>query len=108
MPGLDSTLGLTDYPCVWSLCWSSTLAVAEWSQPLPRPITIPDVMKLATLGDVRVLVEKHLPPEYRAKFGWQQLTGMLRRTAEGKEDAAEFSTALQIVLKIEGVEYRTS
>jgi hypothetical protein len=33
---------------------------------------------------------------------------MLRRAAEGKEDAAELSTALQIVLKIEGVEYRTS
>jgi hypothetical protein len=41
----------------------------NWSQPLPRPIIIPEVMQLATLGDVLVLVEKHLPPEYRAKFG---------------------------------------
>jgi len=27
-----------------------------------------DVMKLGTLADVRTLVEKHLPAEYRAKF----------------------------------------
>jgi hypothetical protein len=80
----------------------------NWSRPLPRPIIIPDVMKLDTLGDVRALVEKHLPAEYRTKFTWRQLAGMLRRAAEGKEDAAELSTALQIVLKIEGVEYRTS
>jgi hypothetical protein len=73
---------------------------------LPRPIIIPDVMKLDTLGDVRALVEKHLPAEYRRKFTWRQLAGMLRRAAEGKEDAAELSTALQIVFKIEGVEYR--
>src|ERR1700733_15464641 len=28
-------------------------------------------MELATLADVRVLVEKHLPKEYRAKFMWR-------------------------------------
>lgn len=80
----------------------------NWSRPLPRPVVIPDVMKLDTLGDVRALVEKHLPPEYRTKFSWRQLAGMLRRAAEGKEDVAEVSTAPQIVFKIEGVEYRTS
>jgi hypothetical protein len=53
------------------------------------------------------LIEKHLPAEYRVKF-WRQLAGMLRRAVEGKEDVAEVSTALQIVFKIEGVEYRTS
>ena len=84
------------------------MPVPNWSRPLPRPIIIPDVMKLDTLGDVRALVEKHLPAEYRTKFTWRQLAGMLRRAAEGKEEAAELSTALQIVLKIEGVEYRTS
>jgi hypothetical protein len=84
------------------------LPAPNWSRPLPRPIIIPNVMKLDTLGDVRALVEKHLPAEYRTKFTWRQLAGMLRRAAEGKEEAAELSTALQIVLKIEGVEYRTS
>ena len=84
------------------------MPVPNWSRPLPRPIIIPDVMKLDTLGDVRALVEKHLPAEYRTKFPWRQFAGTLRRAAEGNEDAAEVATALLIVLKIEGVEYRTS
>ena len=33
----------------------------DWSRRLPRPLTIPTVMKLSTLADVRDLVEKHLP-----------------------------------------------
>jgi hypothetical protein len=34
---------------------------SDWSRPLPRPLTIPTVMHLSTLADVRDLVEKHLP-----------------------------------------------
>jgi hypothetical protein len=79
------------------------LPVPNWSRPLPRPIVIPDVMELATLSDVRILVEKHLPKEYRAKFAWRQLAGLLRRVAEGRQDVAEVSTALRIVLQLEGV-----
>ena len=63
----------------------------DWSRPLPRPLTIPTVMKLATLDDVRVLMQKHLPAEYRAKFAWRQLAAMLRRTAQGKTDCAELA-----------------
>jgi predicted secreted protein len=40
---------------------------------------------------VRALVEKHLPAEYRAKFTWRQLAGLLRRAAEGQQDVAEVS-----------------
>ena len=75
----------------------------NWSQPSPRQIIIPEVMELATLDDVRVLMQKHLPAEYRAKFAWRQLAAMLRRTAQGKTDCAELATALQLVLKLEGV-----
>jgi hypothetical protein len=79
------------------------LPAPNWSRPLPRPIVIPDVMELATLADVRILVEKHLPKEYRAKFTWRQFAGLLKRAAEGQQDVAEVSTALRIVLQLEGV-----
>jgi hypothetical protein len=65
---------------------------SDWSRPLPRP-----------LADVRVLVEKHLPAGYRSKFTWRQFAGLLRRAAEGQQDVAEVSTALRIVLQLEGV-----
>jgi hypothetical protein len=51
---------------------------------LPRPIIIPDVIELQTLADVRILVEKHLPREYRSKFGWRQLAGLFQRAVEGQ------------------------
>jgi len=49
---------------------------------------------------VRVLVEKHLPAEYRSKFTWRQFAGLLKRAAEGQQDVAEVSTALRIVLQL--------
>jgi hypothetical protein len=62
---------------------------------LPRPIIIPDLLTLETLADVRVLVEKHLPAEYKAKFTWRQLAGLLKRAAEGQQDISEVTTALR-------------
>ena len=53
-------------------------------------------------ANVRILVEKHLPKEYRAKFTWRQFAGLLKRAAEGQQDVAEVSTALRIVLQLEG------
>jgi hypothetical protein len=79
------------------------LPAPNWSRPLPRPIVIPGVMELATLADVRMLVEKHLPKEYRSKFSWRQLAGLLRRAAEEQQDVAEVSSALRIILQLEGV-----
>src|SRR6516162_5858374 len=35
------------------VCVRTSLSAPNWSQPLPRPIIIPEVMKLATLADVR-------------------------------------------------------
>ena len=68
----------------------------DWSRPLPRPLTIPEVMKLATLDDVRVLMQKHLPAEYRAELGCASYC-MLRRSAEqdrlrGAGDGAAIGT----------------
>ena len=78
----------------------------NWSQPLPWPIVIPQVMKLATLGDVRRRVDKHLPAEYRSKFARRKLAALLRRAAQGEDEAAKVSTALQIILKIERVPFQ--
>jgi hypothetical protein len=75
----------------------------DWSRPLPRPLTIPDLLTLETLNDVRVLVEKRLPPEYRSKFTCRQLAGLLKRAAEGQQEVADVSAALRIVLQLEGV-----
>jgi hypothetical protein len=41
----------------------------DWSRPLPRPLTVPTVMKLSTLADVRDLVDKHLPEQYPPQAG---------------------------------------
>jgi hypothetical protein len=82
------------------------LPAPNWSRSRPRPIIILDVLTLETLGDVRGLVEKHLPAEYRSKFTWRQLAGLLRRAAEGKQDVAEVSNALRIVLQLEGITCR--
>jgi hypothetical protein len=84
-------------------CVRSCPARPELVAALAAPIIIPDVMELATLADVRILVEKQLPAEYRSKFSWRQLAGLLRRAAEGQQDVAEVSRALRIVLQLEGV-----
>jgi hypothetical protein len=45
---------------------------------------VPDLLTLETLADVRTLVEKHCRPEYRVKFTWRQLAGLLKRAAEAR------------------------
>jgi hypothetical protein len=78
----------------------------DWSRPLPRPLTIPELLTLETLADMRALVEKHLPAEYRAKFTWRHLAGLLRRAAEGRQEVAEVFTAFKIALQLEGIPCR--
>jgi hypothetical protein len=41
-----------------------------------------------------------MPAEYRSKFTWRHLAGLLKRAAEGQQDVAEVSTALRIVLQL--------
>jgi hypothetical protein len=60
-----------------------SLPAPNRSCPFPRPIIIPDGLELSTLADERALVGKHLPAEYRSKFTWRQLPGLLRRAADG-------------------------
>jgi hypothetical protein len=37
----------------------------DWSRPGRGPLTIPDILTLEALADVRALIEKHLLAEYR-------------------------------------------
>ena len=72
---------------------------------LPRPLVIPSMMKLTKLDDVRTLIEKHLPKKTRAKSTWKHVEATLKQAASGG-DTAELWAPLQMVLMLEGVEYR--
>ena len=73
------------------------------TRPLPRPLIIPGVMKLRTLADVRELVEKHLPADYRQKDTWQHVAAQLAEAASGG-DIMDVSIALRLALMLEKVQ----
>jgi hypothetical protein len=75
----------------------------DCSHPLPRPLVIPKVMTLRTLGDVRTLIERHLPASYREKETWQIVAAKLAEAARGGEPPDNVSLSLRIVLSLEGV-----
>jgi hypothetical protein len=76
----------------------------NWSRALPRPLTIPSIMDLKTLADVRTLLGR-LSKETRAKGTWQHVETKLKQAA-ANGDATELWAALQIVLMMEKVEYQ--
>jgi hypothetical protein len=80
------------------------LSTTDWSRRLPRPLTIPTVMKLSTLADVRDLVEKHLPEPYRRKPAWKHVSNQLAEAAQGEKDLLEICVSLRLVLALVGVE----
>jgi hypothetical protein len=55
-------------------------------RPLPQTLTIPHVLTLTTLDDVRALVKNICPVESSCKFAWQQFAGFLKRAANGEQD----------------------
>ncbi|MGA8320004.1 MAG: hypothetical protein WB774_04090 [Xanthobacteraceae bacterium] len=61
-------------------------------------------MDLVTLADVRKLIG-HLSKETRAKSTWQLVDTKPQKAAAGG-DVADLWAALQMVLMLEGVEYR--
>jgi hypothetical protein len=63
----------------------------DWSRPLPRPLTIPTVMKLSTLADVRDLVEKHLPEQYRRKPAWRHVSTEIAKAAKARKTSWKFA-----------------
>jgi hypothetical protein len=71
----------------------------NWSTPLPRPITIPDIMTLKTLGDVRELL-RHVPAKRRELSTWQHVASTVDEASRGG-DPQDVSTALRMVLQSE-------
>jgi len=51
---------------------------ADWSRKLPRSLTIPTVMTLKTLADVRELM-RHLPAEHRERPTWRHVAAELEQ-----------------------------
>src|ERR1700733_1866385 len=75
----------------------------NWRRPLPEPIVIPKVMTLSTLEDVRALVHRHLPAEYRSKQTWQRVASIATAAARGQLPADEVAVAVRMVLQLEGI-----
>jgi|HubBroStandDraft_4_1064222.scaffolds.fasta_scaffold08829_5 hypothetical protein len=74
----------------------------DWSRRLPQPLTIPEVMDLRTLADVRELLT-HLPERCRDKSTWQHVITCLEEAAlDG--DTVNVAVPLRLVLSMEGVE----
>ena len=60
-------------------------------------------MKLATLADVRVLINKHLPKDRRDRRAWRHVAAELDKAAAGG-DTADLAIALRLAMIIEHVE----
>jgi hypothetical protein len=74
----------------------------DWSRCLPQPLTIPEVMDLRTLADVRELLT-HLPERCRDKSTWQHVIACLEEAAlDG--DTQDVAVPLRMVVSMEGVE----
>jgi len=61
-------------------------------------------MVVATLNDARILIERHLREDTRAKDMWRYVSNELRRAALGGE-MADFSSVLEMALSLEGLEW---
>lgn len=71
----------------------------NWSRRLPRPFTIPGIMTLATLADVREFL-RHLPADCRELSTWRHVADQLVEAVRGG-DVTDVAAALLIVLALE-------
>jgi len=76
----------------------------DWSHPLPQPLSIPGIMDLVTLADVRELL-RHLPEEYRASETWRYVIMKLNVAARGAP-VMDVVVPLRMVLLMEGITCR--
>jgi hypothetical protein len=59
---------------------------------------------LKTLAEVRDLVDKHLPTQYRHKPSWRHVSSQIAKAADGEKDLLEICFSLCLVLALEGVQ----
>ena len=77
---------------------------ADWARRLPRQIIIPQVMKLATLADVRALMQ-HLPDGHRERSTWRYVEAQVADAASGGDIVGAYISLL-LVLTLERIECR--
>ena len=77
------------------------LARPDWSRKLPRPLKIPTIATLRTLGDIRALLSR-LPAERRQQSTWRHVADRLNRAARSG-DVNDAVIALRFVLQLERV-----
>jgi hypothetical protein len=80
------------------------MARTDWSRALPRALTIPTIMDLKTLADVRTMIG-HLLKAIRARDTWQYVDREPKKAAGG-DDTSQISIALQMAFQFERIEYQ--
>ena len=77
------------------------LARPDWSRKLPRPLKIPTITTLRTLGDIRALLG-NLPAARRQQSTRRHVADRLNEAARGG-DINDAVTSLRLVLQFERV-----
>jgi hypothetical protein len=75
----------------------------DWSRELPRPLKIPTITTLRTLGDIRALLG-NLRAERRQQSTWRHVADRLNNAARAGGDINDAAIALRMVLMLEGIE----
>jgi hypothetical protein len=60
-------------------------------------------MTLETLADVRTLVHRPLPAEYREKQAWQRVAAVTTAAARGELPDDEVAVAVRMMPQLEGI-----
>ena len=77
------------------------MARPDWSRKLPRPLKLPTITTLRTLGDIRAMLSR-LPADRREQSTWRHVADRLQLAARGG-DINDAVISLRLVLQLERV-----